>query len=357
MLNAPTALGAPRASAQLVGGAFAGAATASSGRYQTPARTRTRPGTSGRIGVYIDPAGLTALAESLALGGDVRRRRPAPAPSRLEARQASCADVHGSRRATAREPCGSPASCKRRRPARIPFGRIGPGRCSSSRRSPSSATRWPRRTSSSRSSEEPYEVEVVLPDAKGLEPVQGARRRASPARPPGKVVERRDRARPGAGDAAPRLATSRARSSTTPRAVVRPTSALQTLIVNIDPGHPRRGALTRATADPAGAHARRSSHIDELTGVLDADTQAQVQVLIRERPTRCDGREPELRGSSTELGRLTDGATPLAEALAERRELLRRLDRQPRHAVRDPRRPRGEQLGARGRRSATAPSR
>ena len=36
-------------------------------------------------------------------------------------------------------------------------------------------------------------------------------------------------------------------------------------------------------------------HIDELTGTLDADTQAQVQVLVRELAGALDGREPELR--------------------------------------------------------------
>ena len=107
-------------------------------------------------------------------------------------------------------------------------------------------------------------------------------------------------------------------------ATVRPTSALQTLIVNIDPGTPARGELEAGDTIPP---ARTGSfvHIDELTAMLDADTQAQVQVLIRELAGALDGREPELRRIVAELGRLTDGATPLAEALSDRRVLLRRL--------------------------------
>ena len=43
-------------------------------------------------------------------------------------------------------------------------------------------------------SDAPFELEVVLPDAKGLVPGQGARRSASPARPPGGSTQRARRA-------------------------------------------------------------------------------------------------------------------------------------------------------------------
>ena len=62
-----------------------------------------------------------------------------------------------------------------------------------------------------------------------------------------------------------------------------------------------------------------------MTGLLNADTQAQTQILISEAAIALEDREPELRRILAELGDLTDSATPIAEALADRRRLLIKL--------------------------------
>ena len=99
---------------------------------------------------------------------------------------------------------------------------------------------------------------------------------------------------------------------------------LQVLIVNINPGNPATGALPddqAITADRTDAFVG----IDELTGVLDADTQAQVQVLITEAARALKGREPELRAILDKVGDITGTAKPVAAALRERRELITKL--------------------------------
>src|SRR5690606_9621756 len=64
---------------------------------------------------------------------------------------------------------------------------------------------------------------------------------------------------------------------------------------------------------------------DELTSMLDADTRAQVAVLIAEATRALRGRAPELRAIFGELAELTDAATPLTRAVAQRRRLLTRM--------------------------------
>ncbi len=107
-------------------------------------------------------------------------------------------------------------------------------------------------------------------------------------------------------------------------ASLRPINVLQVLIVNIDPGDPASGPLPsgqRITTDRTDTFV----HIDELTSILDADTQAQVQILIAEAARALNGREPELRSILAELGELTGTAKPVAAALRERRRLLTQL--------------------------------
>jgi len=87
--NAPTSLGAPTGVAQLVGGAFSGL-DAVFRPYQTSAQSPTSPGHAGRLGTYVDPAGLTGLVESLGLGSAAAR-----SARRGVTEQPSCADVRG----------------------------------------------------------------------------------------------------------------------------------------------------------------------------------------------------------------------------------------------------------------------
>lgn len=172
-------------------------------------------------------------------------------------------------------------------------------------------------------SSDPYELQVLLPDAKGLNPAKEPAVGVAGVNA-GKVVEAEVASN---GQALVTLSLDpemRGKVFRDATAFVRPTSVLQTLIVNIAPGDPASGALPEGEVIDA-ANTDAFVHIDELTNLLNADTQAQVQVLISEAATALRGREPELRAILAELGRLTDGATPLAEALAERRRLLTRL--------------------------------
>ncbi|MGH2985583.1 MAG: MlaD family protein, partial [Solirubrobacterales bacterium] len=107
-------------------------------------------------------------------------------------------------------------------------------------------------------------------------------------------------------------------------AELRPASAIQNLIVNLDPGTPSLGALPDGEPIPA---ARTTAFVafDELTGMLDADTSAYVQILIAEAERGLRGRESDLRAALTELAELTETATPVSRTLATRRRLLARL--------------------------------
>ncbi|MTD42771.1 MCE family protein [Conexibacter sp. W3-3-2] len=170
--------------------------------------------------------------------------------------------------------------------------------------------------------DEPYYVEMVMPDARGLlpskEPAVGVAGVAV-----GKVVK----ATVENGQARLRLRLEpqlKGKIFRNASAFVRPTSILQTLIVNISPGDPRTGALPDDQVIPASRTGGFVA-IDDLTGILDPGTQAQVQVVLNQAADALGGREKEIRRIFTKLGRLTDGVTPLAQALAERRRLLSSL--------------------------------
>ena len=104
-------------------------------------------------------------------------------------------------------------------------------------------------------------------------------------------------------------------------AELRPASAIQNLIVNVDPGDPASGALADGELIPAG---RTSAFvaIDELTSVFDTDTRAYVQILIAELERGLRDRPGDLRQGLEQLAVLTDNATPISRALATRRALL-----------------------------------
>ena len=168
----------------------------------------------------------------------------------------------------------------------------------------------------------PYYVDAVLPDAKGLQPAKEPAVGVAGV-PVGRVVG----AKIVNGQAVIRMRLDhdlRGKIFRNASAFVRPTSILQTLIVNITPGDPRTGPIPDGTPIPASRTGTFVS-IDDLTGILDPDTQAHVQVLLHEAAKALNGREPQIRTILVKLGRLTDGVTPLAQALAERRRLLSSL--------------------------------
>lgn len=172
-------------------------------------------------------------------------------------------------------------------------------------------------------SDKPYYVDVLLPDAKGLNPAKEPAVGVAGV-PVGKVVSATV---DPSGQARVRMrmnADLRGKIFRNATAFVRPTSILQTLIVSISPGDPREGALPDGQVIPASRTGTFVS-IDQLTGVLDPGTQAQVRVLLDEATQGLTGRDEELRKIFSRLGRLTDGTTTLARALAERRKLLSRL--------------------------------
>jgi ABC-type transporter Mla subunit MlaD len=61
--------------------------------------------------------------------------------------------------------------------------------------------------------------------------------------------------------------------------------------------------------------------------VFDADTRAQVQVLVGQLAAGLRGRSPQLRSDLTDLASVVDSTSQVTGALAERRELLARLTR------------------------------
>jgi phospholipid/cholesterol/gamma-HCH transport system substrate-binding protein len=103
-------------------------------------------------------------------------------------------------------------------------------------------------------------------------------------------------------------------------------SALQDLLVDVQPGPANAPALGDGDVIPP---ARTSSTVgpDRLVGVLDADTRAQVQVLVGQLAAGLKGRSPQLRTDLTDLAGLVDSTSHVTGALAERRELLARLTR------------------------------
>jgi phospholipid/cholesterol/gamma-HCH transport system substrate-binding protein len=101
-------------------------------------------------------------------------------------------------------------------------------------------------------------------------------------------------------------------------------SALQDLEVEIDPGPGE--PLADGSTIPA---AKTSSTVgsDRVVSMLDADTRAQMQVLLPQLAVGLRGRAPELRADLEQLGTVVDSTGLVAKALADRRrELVRFVD-------------------------------
>jgi phospholipid/cholesterol/gamma-HCH transport system substrate-binding protein len=103
-----------------------------------------------------------------------------------------------------------------------------------------------------------------------------------------------------------------------------PRSALEDLMVDIAPGSPAAGPLPAGSTIPSS---RTSSTVgfDRVIDTLDADTRAQVQVLLGQLSTGLAGRAGDLRAGLGRLGRLVDVSSVVTRQLAERRGLLVRL--------------------------------
>ncbi len=167
-----------------------------------------------------------------------------------------------------------------------------------------------------------YEVEVVFPDARGLDRVDepGA---AVAGTPFGRVTE----VTYENGRAVATLtldAEVRGKVFKDASATIRPGSAIQNLVVNVDPGSPGAGSLEDGGRIEA-ANSDTFIPIDDLTSVLDADTRAYAQIVITEAQRALVGRENELRKGLQELGTLSETAVPVTRALRTRRALLTRL--------------------------------
>ena len=167
-----------------------------------------------------------------------------------------------------------------------------------------------------------YVVQVVFPDAKGLDTADSPAA-AVAGTPVGQVTNvsyQNGRALVTLG----LDASVKGKIFADATAQLRPASALQNLLVNVDPGSPRAGPLPDGTPISPD-HTSSFVAIDEFTGILDSDTQAYVSILLKEAEIALHGREGDLRGALKKLGRLTDPATAVSHALATRRVLLTKL--------------------------------
>jgi len=169
---------------------------------------------------------------------------------------------------------------------------------------------------------EPYQVQVLFADAQGLDRLDEPAA-AVAGTPLGSVTD----VEYSNGKALATLTFDeqvRGKLFADASVSVRPASALQNLLVNVDPGTPDAGPLPEDQPIEPG---RTTGYvtIDELTSVLDADTQAYVTVLIEQARIGLEGRETELSRALAEVGELTHTAKPVHDALAERRRLLTKL--------------------------------
>ena len=171
-------------------------------------------------------------------------------------------------------------------------------------------------------STDPYKIEVEFTDAKGLDRVD-----EPGAAVAGALVGRVTETHYEDGRAVATLTLDpevRGKVFADATAELRPASAIQNLIVNIDPGSPDAGPLPDDQRIGLGSTTGFVA-IDELTSILDADTRAYAQILIGELARGVRGRDDDLHAAIDRLAKVTDEAAPISRALATRRELLARL--------------------------------
>jgi len=103
-----------------------------------------------------------------------------------------------------------------------------------------------------------------------------------------------------------------------------PRSALEDLTVEINPGTRTLPPLRPGAIVPP-ARTSAAVRFDRLVDVLDANTRAQLQVMLSELDIGLSGRPPALRAALSQLAHVVYGATSVTAQLAERRVLLSRL--------------------------------
>jgi ABC-type transporter Mla subunit MlaD len=167
-----------------------------------------------------------------------------------------------------------------------------------------------------------YQVQVAFQDAQGLDRLDDPGAAVA-----GAVLGRVTETRYEGGRAVATVTLDpevRGRLFADASAELRPASAIQNLIVNIDPGTPSAGPLPDGALIPSGRTSGFVS-IDQLTSVFDADTRAYTQILVGEAERGLHGRAADLRGALRKLGELSDTAIPISRSLATRRRLLAEL--------------------------------
>jgi phospholipid/cholesterol/gamma-HCH transport system substrate-binding protein len=112
------------------------------------------------------------------------------------------------------------------------------------------------------------------------------------------------------------------RSDTT--ATIEPRSALEDLTVDLTPGSPTAPAA-RAGMRIAEGRTTPTIPLDRLTAIMDADTRAQVAILLDQLAVGIGGRGGELRAAVAQLAAVVNPARQVTAALARRRILLSSL--------------------------------
>lgn len=107
-------------------------------------------------------------------------------------------------------------------------------------------------------------------------------------------------------------------------ATIEPRSALQDLTVDLDPGSPSAPPI-RAGGRLTGAAAQGPVTLDRVLDVLDADTRAQVAIVLDQLAGATRRRPGALRRAIAELRPAMDGAQRVTDGLDRRRALLTRL--------------------------------
>jgi ABC-type transporter Mla subunit MlaD len=104
-------------------------------------------------------------------------------------------------------------------------------------------------------------------------------------------------------------------------AAVEPRSALNDETIDLSPGSASAPAATDGMTIPA-ARTSGAVALDRITAVIDADTRAQLAVILDQLHEGVGGRAAPLSAALARLGTLVDPATRVATTLAHRRLLL-----------------------------------
>ena len=168
-------------------------------------------------------------------------------------------------------------------------------------------------------SSEPYQIHVLMEDAQGLDRLDEPAA-AVAGTPLGRVTDV-DYEHGKALVTMTMEDSVRGKVFADASVAVRPASALQNLLVNIDPGTPAAGPLPQDGVIPPE---RTSNYvaIDELTSILDADTRAYTSILLQQLQIAVKGRSDDFGDALVELGEVVDTTAPISRELFKRRRML-----------------------------------